>query len=130
MTVKVTSKTFIRKTKRGNILKVSVRPPRDLIDVGLFLCVCFLNSERFQIVREHYLRDDIGCGSKVCKKCKHNDEKPLEENISVVNTGFSDKHYLLVDTNVVLHQVLYNQVFIYLDQCLSQNVYFSVIITQ
>lgn len=66
------------------------------------------NFERcFQIVREHYLRDDIGCGSKVCKKCKHNDEKPLEENTSVVNTGFSDKHYLLVDTNVVLHQVLY-----------------------
>ncbi|XP_060878753.1 exosome complex exonuclease RRP44 [Metopolophium dirhodum] len=77
MTMKVTSKTFIRKTKRGNILK---------------------------IVREHYLRDDIGCGSKICKKCKHNSERPLVKHQSI-NTDFQDKHYLLVDTNVVLHQI-------------------------
>lgn len=57
-------------------------------------------------MREHYLRDDIGCGSKVCKKCKHNNEKPLDENLSVNNTVYTDKHYLLVDTNVVVHQVI------------------------
>lgn len=58
-----------------------------------------------QIVREHYLRDDIGCGSKECNKCKRNNEKPLKENMSISNTIFTDKHYLLVDTNVVIHQV-------------------------
>lgn len=100
MTVKVTSKTFIRKTKRGNILKVSVF-------ITVVLCVNLIKySILIQIVREHYLRDDIGCGSKLCKKCvKYNSEKPLEENISVENTSFASKHYILVDTNVVLHQV-------------------------
>lgn len=68
------------------------------------LIIC-LPYKYVQIVREHYLRDDIECGSKVCKMCKHNDEKPLEENLTVNNTGFTDKHYILVDTNVVLHQV-------------------------
>jgi hypothetical protein len=36
----LTQKTFVRKTRRGNIIK---------------------------IVREHYLRDDIWCGSPICK---------------------------------------------------------------
>ena len=35
-----TQKTFIKKTRRGNIIKV---------------------------VREHYLRDDIWCGSPLCQ---------------------------------------------------------------
>lgn len=69
---------------------------------NLIKCCAFL-----QIVREHYLRDDIGCGSKECKKCKRNNEKPLKENMSVSNTVFTDKHYLLVDTNVVIHQVYF-----------------------
>ncbi|XP_050442392.1 exosome complex exonuclease RRP44 [Adelges cooleyi] len=76
--MRVTTKTFIRKTKRGNILK---------------------------IVREHYLRDDIGCGSQLCKKCKFNYDPPLQNNPQNSNTVFKDIHYLLVDTNVVLHQI-------------------------
>uniref|UniRef100_A0A131YT94 Exosome complex exonuclease RRP44 n=1 Tax=Rhipicephalus appendiculatus TaxID=34631 RepID=A0A131YT94_RHIAP len=73
----LTSKTFVKKTKKGNVLKV---------------------------VREHYLRDDIWCGSKLCKICKH--ENP---NLESVPQSFSDlfpsPHYVVPDTNVVLHQV-------------------------
>ncbi|XP_037568995.1 exosome complex exonuclease RRP44-like [Dermacentor silvarum] len=73
----LTSKTFVKKTKKGNVLKV---------------------------VREHYLRDDIWCGSKLCTKCKH--ENP---NLESVPQSFSDlfpsPHYVVPDTNVVLHQV-------------------------
>ncbi|XP_050525860.1 exosome complex exonuclease RRP44 [Daktulosphaira vitifoliae] len=76
--MRVTSKSFLRKTKRGNILK---------------------------IVREHYLRDDIGCGSQICKKCKYNDDTPLQENPPNTNSSYKDLHYILVDTNVVIHQI-------------------------
>ena len=40
-------KTFIKKTRRGNIIKV---------------------------VREHYLRDDIWCGSPLCQVCEQEQE--------------------------------------------------------
>ena len=40
----LTTQTFLKKTRRGNVIKV---------------------------VREHYLRDDIYCGSSACKDCKH-----------------------------------------------------------
>lgn len=62
------SKSFVKKTKRGKVLKV---------------------------VREHYLRDDIYSGSELDPDC------PEE---SAVLSG-SAKCYLVVDTNVVLHQM-------------------------
>ena len=40
----LTTQTFLKKTRRGNVIKV---------------------------VREHYLRDDIYCGSSACSDCKH-----------------------------------------------------------
>ncbi|KAI7810659.1 putative exosome complex exonuclease RRP44 [Triplophysa rosa] len=71
------SKTFVKKTRSGGVLK---------------------------IVREHYLRDDIWCGSEVCKECK--DEAPvLQEDACIESTLCVYPHYLLPDTNVVLHQV-------------------------
>uniref|UniRef100_A0A671KI98 PIN domain-containing protein n=1 Tax=Sinocyclocheilus anshuiensis TaxID=1608454 RepID=A0A671KI98_9TELE len=71
------SKTFVKKTRSGGVLK---------------------------IVREHYLRDDIWCGSEVCKECK--DEAPvLQEHASIESNLCSYPHYLIPDTNVVLHQV-------------------------
>lgn len=62
------SKSFVKKTKRGKVLKV---------------------------VREHYLRDDIYSGSELDPDC------PEE---SAVLSG-SAKCYLVVDTNVALHQM-------------------------
>ncbi|KAI2668439.1 Exosome complex exonuclease RRP44 [Labeo rohita] len=71
------SKTFVKKTRSGGVLK---------------------------IVREHYLRDDIWCGSEVCKECK--DEAPvLQEDACIESNLCSYPHYLIPDTNVVLHQI-------------------------
>ncbi|XP_056626124.1 exosome complex exonuclease RRP44 isoform X1 [Triplophysa dalaica] len=71
------SKTFVKKTRSGGVLK---------------------------IVREHYLRDDIWCGSEVCKECK--DEAPvLQEDACIESTLCVSPHYLIPDTNVVLHQI-------------------------
>uniref|UniRef100_A0A672NGG4 Exosome complex exonuclease RRP44 n=2 Tax=Sinocyclocheilus grahami TaxID=75366 RepID=A0A672NGG4_SINGR len=71
------SKTFVKKTRSGGVLK---------------------------IVREHYLRDDIWCGSEVCKECK--DEAPvLQEHACIESNLCSFPHYLIPDTNVVLHQI-------------------------
>ena len=76
----LTSKVFIKKTKRGGVMK---------------------------IVREHYLRDDIACGSRWCSTCEYQkNEKPaLEKNPENRSSLCTRQHYLLPDTNVVLHQV-------------------------
>ncbi|XP_037296481.1 exosome complex exonuclease RRP44 [Manduca sexta] len=74
-----TTKTFLTKTKRGNIIK---------------------------IVREHYLRDDLLCGSAACNTCPHkDDELVLESEPTSICALFDYPHYLILDTNVVLHQI-------------------------
>lgn len=45
--------------------------------------------------REHYLRDDIWCGVEDCTVCK-------QESAFLQR---STKQFLIVDTNVVLHQI-------------------------
>ena len=73
----LTTKTFVKKTRRGGVLK---------------------------IVREHYLRDDIWCSSNLCQECEH--EKPVLDTCPErKSTEVALAHYLLPDTNVVLHQV-------------------------
>lgn len=91
------SKVFLKKTKRGGILK---------------------------IVREHYLRDDILCGYPLCPKCSEEDEMEVDEyeanntktpqqtkhiklssKISMNFDGNAEQHIIIPDTNVVLHQV-------------------------
>uniref|UniRef100_A0A8B9JTC8 Protein DIS3 homolog n=1 Tax=Astyanax mexicanus TaxID=7994 RepID=A0A8B9JTC8_ASTMX len=71
------SKTFVKKTRSGGVLK---------------------------IVREHYLRDDIWCGSEVCVEC--GDGAPvLLRDPRIESDLCTYPHYLLPDTNVVLHQI-------------------------
>ena len=65
------SKSFTKKTRKGKVVKV---------------------------VKEHYLRDDIGCGSDVCALC------PADGMARLSNTPHSNQ-YLLLDTNVVLNQM-------------------------
>lgn len=72
------SKSFVKKTRKGSIIKV---------------------------VREHYLRDDIWCGSQACSQCNQQ-ELILEKSPSSGSDICKFPHYLLPDTNVVLHQVL------------------------
>lgn len=51
-----------------------------------------------KVVREHYLRDDISCGSASCASCAAPEAgAPLSAGPGVT--------YLVVDTNVVLHQL-------------------------
>lgn len=76
-------RVFMKKTRRGNILK---------------------------IVREHYLRDDISCGSESCanQACKQSFKKItnfLSANPESLSNLFEKPHYLVPDTNIILHQV-------------------------
>jgi len=73
-----TLREFTRKTKRGNILK---------------------------IVREHYLRDDIACGSDLCRQCFQNEVYHLDSRHEIQSSLFKFPHYLVLDTNVVLDQI-------------------------
>ncbi|XP_075055918.1 exosome complex exonuclease RRP44 [Mixophyes fleayi] len=71
------SKTFMKKTRSGGILK---------------------------IVREHYLRDDITCGCQGCDECQQ--EKPILQLEPILQSSLCKcPHYLLPDTNVLLHQI-------------------------
>ena len=75
----LTQRTIIKKTKKGGVLK---------------------------IVREHYLRDDIWCSIEGCDEC--NDENPVLEKLpSCVSKLVDGPHFILPDTNVILHQVQY-----------------------
>lgn len=73
-----TLREFTRKTKRGNILK---------------------------IVREHYLRDDIGCGSDLCQYCFQSEVFHLTSEHDIRSSLFKFPHYIVLDTNVVLDQI-------------------------
>ncbi|XP_073436479.1 exosome complex exonuclease RRP44 isoform X2 [Dendrobates tinctorius] len=71
------SKTFVKKTRSGGILKV---------------------------VREHYLRDDITCGCHGCDECQQ--ESPVLQMEPVLQSSLCESpHYILPDTNVLLHQI-------------------------
>ena len=48
-----------------------------------------------QIVREHYLRDDIQSGTPLDPKCPQDSQKLSKDA----------RHYLVVDTNIALQQV-------------------------
>ena len=84
----LTSKTFIKKTRSGAILK---------------------------IVREHYLRERIACGALHCRSCAPlraldwNKARliapPEGEGAPLKSSLCPGAHYLVPDTNVVLHQV-------------------------
>lgn len=72
------SKIFVKKTRKGGILKV---------------------------VREHYLRDDIWCGSYACKECQQ-ERSVLEAQPVSISQLCTAPHYIIPDTNVILHQVI------------------------
>lgn len=59
-----------------------------------------------KVVREHYLRDDVWCGVKGCSSCiKQKNGAILEAHQMLVSDLCTDSHFILPDTNVVLHQM-------------------------
>ena len=58
---------------------------------------------RWQVVREHYLRDDIYCGASICKVC----------DSSTARLSPSASTILILDTNVVLNQVKLFSLFLF-----------------
>ena len=86
----LTSKTFVKKTKRGNVLKVT---------------------------REHYLRDDVWCGVESCTTCSQTD--PVLTPVSMASFILPDTNVVLhqidfledpVISNVILTQVVLQEV--------------------
>ena len=73
-------KTFLKKTRRGKVLK---------------------------IVREHYLRHDIGCGSESESISKENPNfSTLSDNPrQSFPTPHPGRHYIVLDTNIILNQI-------------------------
>jgi exosome complex exonuclease DIS3/RRP44 len=77
------SKVILRKTNRGNVV---------------------------QVVREHYLRDDIGCGAVDCPHSCPSFPQPAKLTAEPRSTAlFPFPHYLLIDTGVALQQVKSNK---------------------
>lgn len=60
-----------------------------------------------QIVREHYLRTDIWCGSSLCDACDmvQEHERVLARHPESPSDKYRFPHYLVLDTNVVLDQI-------------------------
>lgn len=64
----------------------------------------FLNY--VQIIREHYLRTDLWCGSLLCIICPHEKhDLVLSEEPASKSSLIKESHYLLLDTNVILDQI-------------------------
>ncbi|KAM7435330.1 exosome catalytic subunit dis3 [Porites harrisoni] len=72
------SKVYVKKTRKGGVMKV---------------------------VREHYLRDDVWCGASHCMNCGQTEDNLLDPSPQSSSKLCSFPHYLLLDTNIVLHQV-------------------------
>jgi hypothetical protein len=107
------SKSFVKKTKQGRIQKVTARAnavvsrgappnPTPLPDAVV---------ASSQVVREHYLRDDIYCSFIPCTACAAAAERKLSAAAAAI---------LVIDTNVVLHQV--TEVFLHLPLSLGVRV--------
>ncbi len=71
--------SFLRKTRRGHVLKIT---------------------------QELYLRSDITCGSNACQQCSTDQSTVLDKQMNNGNTLIPNGHYLLIDTNIVLQQVI------------------------
>ena len=57
-------------------------------------------------MREHYLRDDLWCGSTLCNKCKQKPkDKILEKSPESLSSLIKESHYVVLDSSVIIDQV-------------------------
>ncbi|KAJ7037505.1 hypothetical protein C8F04DRAFT_1092687 [Mycena alexandri] len=74
----VTQRKFFKKTARGKVIKV---------------------------LRERYLRDDVGCGIQNCSTCDNSTADPLPYSGDTQHKSFPEGHFVLPDTNIFLSQM-------------------------
>ncbi|RZF37909.1 hypothetical protein LSTR_LSTR005409 [Laodelphax striatellus] len=88
-------------------LQILMARNNKLPELGALFHVFTLNRNNLTvIVREHYLRDDLWCGSEACKVCRQDaSQQVLQEVVNSESTLFPQPHYIVPDTNVVLDQI-------------------------
>ena len=89
----VTQRKFFKKTARGKVIK------------GLQTLNYHCRFSPPLVLRERYLRDDVGCGVQDCRECTSEDALPL--NTRLQHSKFPQAHFIVPDTNVFLSQVRY-----------------------
>lgn len=72
------NKSFVRKSRLGKVLKV---------------------------LKEHYLRDDIGCGFNSCIVCDQLSTILLDTELLSSDHVTFGKHVIIPDTNILFHQI-------------------------
>ena len=92
----VTQRKFFKKTARGKVIK-GIYPLNTII--------LHLQIYTWAVLRERYLRDDVGCGLPECKHCLNGKKELLPRNGDTQHPLFPNGHFLLPDTNVFLSQV-------------------------
>ena len=58
-----------------------------------------------EVLRERYLRDDVGCGIESCRMCPTTTEEILPSSGEPKHKLFPNGHFVLPDTNVFLAQM-------------------------
>ncbi len=76
-------KTFIKKTRRGKIMKV---------------------------VREHYLRDDLSCGIESCTECRNEEDSATQK--SVIGSDPVSKSELFPTPHFLILVILFPDLFL------------------
>ena len=96
----ITQRKFFKKTARGKVIKGQYSS-----NSCNWPCLTdFVRS--LTVLRERYLRDDVGCGIHSCGICASTMADPtLPSSGSLEHALFPDGHFLLPDTNVFLAQV-------------------------
>lgn len=105
------SKVFLKKTKRGGVLKI-VREHylRDDITCGHPSCTkCEIPDDIEEDMDTEIESTDVNKPQRSSNKSSQGSRKSgivyLADNVTTVFNGVAEKHIIVPDTNVVLHQV-------------------------
>lgn len=100
--VQVSQTRFMRKTAKGKVMTCGS-------DFWLF---CLLGADH-AVLRERYVREDIPCGFEKCHLCADfpgfRPVLPTKGFLKHTKLDSKQGHWLVVDTNVVLHQVRFHE---------------------
>src|ERR1700677_4298236 len=92
----VTQRKFFKKTARGKVIKGTPH---------FLLRVCSVSDQDVEVLRERYLRDDVGCGIQSRGICPSTTEEIFPASGDLQHKLFLNGHFVLPDTNVFLAQM-------------------------